>query len=80
MTMSVPTQSIIDTRRRQMFPGLEPAEIERLRRFGGVRSFGAGETLAKAGDVGPGLADAYAQGPVEALIIPPDRLRALLVG
>ena len=26
--------SIIDTRRDQMFPVLEPAEIERVRRFG----------------------------------------------
>ena len=39
--MSEPTQSIIDTRSHQMFPDLEPAEIERVRRFGEVRSFGA---------------------------------------
>jgi thioredoxin reductase (NADPH) len=120
--MSVPTQSIIDTRRHQMFPALEPAEIERVRRFGEVRTYGAGEALAKVGDVGHGLTiilagkvdvtrrgqsgrsepivthgpgnfmgelaqlagrpvlvDSYAQGPVEALIIPPDGLRALLV-
>ena len=38
--MTVPTQSIIDTRRHQMFPTLEPAEIERVRRFGQVRSMG----------------------------------------
>jgi thioredoxin reductase (NADPH) len=122
MTMSVPTQSIIGTRRHQMFPTLEPAEIERLRRFGEARSFSAGEALVKVGEVGhgltiilagkvditqhdesgrrepivthgpgdfmgelaqlagrPTLVDAYAQGPVEALIIPPERLRALLV-
>ena len=122
MTKSVPTQSIIDTRRHQMFPDLEPAEIERLRRFGEVRSYGMGEALAKVGEVGhgltiilagkvditqhdesgrrkpivthgpggfmgelaqlagrPALVDAYAQGPVEALIIQPERLRALLV-
>jgi len=120
--MSVPTHSVIDTRRPQMFPTLELTEIERLRRFGEVRSYGAGEALAQVGDVGRGLAiilaghvditqhdqwdrrtpivthgpgsfmgelaqlagrpalvDAYAQGPVEALIIPPERLRALLV-
>src|SRR6266850_3165027 len=120
--MTVPTQSIIDTRRHQMFPTLEPAEIERVRRFGEVRSYGAGEALAKVGKVGPGLViilagkvditqhdesgrrelivthgpgafmgelaqlagrpalvDAHAQEPVEALIIPPDRLRALLI-
>ena len=53
--MTVPTQSIIDTRRHQMFPVLEPAEIERVRRFGEVRSYGAGEALAKVGDRGHGL-------------------------
>src|SRR5882672_12530171 len=54
-TMSAPTQSIIETRRAQMFPTLEPAEIERVRRFGEVRTFGAGEALAKVGQVGLGL-------------------------
>ena len=39
--MSVPVQSILDTRRHQMFPTLEPAEIDRVRRFGEVRSYGA---------------------------------------
>jgi thioredoxin reductase (NADPH) len=120
--MPDPTPSIIDTRRHQMFPTLEAAEIERVRRFGQVRSFAAGEALAKVGQTGlgltiilkgtvditqhdqsghrelivthgpghfmgelaqlagrPSLVDAYAQEPVEALIIPPDRLRALLV-
>jgi thioredoxin reductase (NADPH) len=120
--MAVPTQSIIDTRRHQMFPTLERLEIERVRRFGEVRSYGTGEALAKVGEVGDGLTiilagriditqhdssgrrelivthgpgefmgelaqlagrpvlvDAYAQEPVEALIIRPDRLRALLV-
>jgi len=120
--MSVPPSSTIDARRPQMFPTLEPAEMERVSRFGEVRTYGAGEALAKVGDVGhgltivlaghvdvsqhdqwdrrtpivthgpgafmgelaqlagrPALVDAYAQGPVEALIIPPERLRALLV-
>ncbi len=53
--MSVPTKSIIDTRRHQMFPVLEGSEIERVRRFGEIRSYGAGEALAKVGDVGHGL-------------------------
>jgi thioredoxin reductase (NADPH) len=53
--MGTPTQSIIDTRRHQMFPVLEPAEIERVRRFGNVRSYGVGEALAKVGQVGLGL-------------------------
>jgi thioredoxin reductase (NADPH) len=53
--MPVPTESIIVTRRHQMFPVLEPFEIERLRRFGKVRSYDAGEALVKVGEVGPGL-------------------------
>jgi thioredoxin reductase (NADPH) len=53
--MAVPRQSIIDTRRHQMFPTLEGAEIERVRRFGEVRSYGAGEALARVGEVGAGL-------------------------
>jgi len=120
--MAVPPQSIIETRRHQMFPTLERAEIERVRRFGEVRRYAAGEALAKVGQVGHGLTivlagkveitqhdgsrppqlivthgvgefmgelaqlagrpvlvDAYAVEPVEALVIPPDRLRALLV-
>src|SRR5712672_101697 len=120
--MSLPNPSIMDTRRHQMFPVLEPAEIERVRRFGKVRSYGVGEALAKVGETGlgltiilggnveitqhdvsgrrtaivthgpgafmgelaqlagrPALVDAYAKEPVEALIIPPDQLRALLV-
>jgi thioredoxin reductase (NADPH) len=120
--MAVPPQSVIETRRHQMFPTLERAEIERVRRFGEVRSYAAGEALAKVGEVGhgltivlagkveitqhdesgarrlivihgvgdfmgelaqlagrPALVDAYAVEPVEALVIPPDRLRALLV-
>ena len=114
--------SIIDTRRDQMFPVLEPFEIERVRRFGKVRSYEAGAALAKVGEVGlgltiilagqveiarrdelghsvpivtyglgsfmgelaqlsgrPTLIDAQARGPVEALVIPPDQLRALLI-
>jgi thioredoxin reductase (NADPH) len=105
-----------------MFPVLEPAEIERVRRFGKVRSYRAGEALAKVGEMGlgltiilggnveitqhdesgrrtaivthgpgafmgelaqlagrPALVDAYAKEPVEALTIPPDQLRALLI-
>ena len=120
--MAAPAQSIIDTRRHQMFPVLETAEIERVRRFGKVRSYGAGEALARVGQVGlgltiilggnvditqhdesgrrtaivthgpgafmgelaqlagrPALVDAHAKEPVEALIIPPDQLRALLI-
>jgi thioredoxin reductase (NADPH) len=120
--MSLPNPSIMDTRRHQMFPVLEPVEIERVRRFGKVRSYGAGEALAKVGEKGhgltvilagtvdvtqhdesgrrdpivthgsgafmgelaqlagrPALVDAYAQTAVDALIIPPEQLRALLI-
>lgn len=120
--MATSKQSILESRRDQVFPVLEPFEIERIRRFGSVRSYRSGEVLAEAGkpiegltvvltgtvkvtrrvssgdgelivEHGPGsflgelaqlsgrpsLVDARAQGPVNALIIPPDRLRALLV-
>src|ERR1700676_2724042 len=122
INMTVPSKSIIDTRHGQMFPTLEASEVERVRRFGEVQSFGAGEVLASVGNVsrglsivlagevevtqhdrsragtpivthGPGaflgelaqlagrpsLVDARARGPVQALIISPDRLRALLI-
>ena len=120
--MPAPVQSIIETRRHQMFPVLDAAEIERVRRFGNVRPYEAGEALAKVGEAGHGLTiilagkvevtrrdgfghrtpivmygpgsfmgelaqlagqralvDAYAQEKVEALSIPPERLRALLI-
>jgi thioredoxin reductase (NADPH) len=53
--MSVPTPSIIDTRRPQIFPVLEPREVERSRRFGEVCSYGPGEAPIKVGAVGRGL-------------------------
>src|SRR6202790_3797658 len=119
---SRPIASIIDRRHDQIFPTLETSEIERVRRFGEVRSYAAGEALASVGNVGhglsiilagevevtqhdrsgrrtpivtdgpgtflgelaqlagrPSLVDARARGPVQALIISPDRLRALLI-
>jgi thioredoxin reductase (NADPH) len=53
--MPAPKPSVLDTRRDQMFPVLEPFDIERLRRFGEVRCYGAGEALALTGDIGHGL-------------------------
>jgi len=53
--MPGPTPSTIDTRRHQMFPTLEPAEILRLRRFGAVRRYEAGAILLAVGDAGHGL-------------------------
>jgi len=52
---SVPPSSTIEKRRDQMFPILEASEIERVRRFGSVRCFDAGEALEKVGVVGYGL-------------------------
>jgi thioredoxin reductase (NADPH) len=115
-------QSIREQRRDQMFPKLDPVEIERVRRFGEVRSFAAGESLGIIGQITPGLivilsgkvavterdhfdnhqpivthgpgtflgelaqlagrpalVQATAEEPVKALIIPPERLRALMI-
>ena len=120
--MGLSPQPIIERRRDQMFPDLDPVEIGRVRRFGEVRTFAAGEALLTAGQIGPGLivilagrvditqrnqsggcdlivshgsgqfmgelaqmagrpalVDATAQEPVRALMIQPDRLRALFV-
>jgi thioredoxin reductase (NADPH) len=122
MALPPAAASIIETRRHQIFPTLEAAEIERVRRFGEVCGYAAGEALTTVGHVargfmvilaghvemtqrdesgkrtpivtyGPGqfmgelaqlagrpaLVDGIAAEPVEALIIPPDRLRALLI-
>lgn len=46
---------IIETRFEQMFPKLQPAEIERLRAFGETRAFAAGERVVKAGETSPGM-------------------------
>src|ERR1700726_1064497 len=114
--------STIDTRREQMFPKLEPREIDRLRRFGDVRRYSAGEALFVTGEIAPGMAvlikgsvrvtrrdplghsapiieqgpgefvaevgqlsgqpafvDVHAIDDVEALLIPPENLRALMI-
>jgi thioredoxin reductase (NADPH) len=120
--MVQPSQLNIDQRRDQIFPTLDPPDIGRVRQFGTVRSFGAGERLMSAGHVAPGLVvvlagtiavtahdhfdthepivrhgegdflgelaqlagrpalvDAVAEETVEALVIPPERLRALMI-
>ncbi|MFZ0352936.1 MAG: FAD-dependent oxidoreductase, partial [Pseudolabrys sp.] len=120
--MAAPANLTIETRWDQMFPVLDPSEIERVRHFGTLRSYRKGDALAKAGSAtegftiilsgkvdvtqhtlsgqgelivthGPGsfmgelaqlagqpaLVDAHAREPVEALIIPRDQLRALLI-
>ena len=120
--MSESQHPIIQARHAQMFPTLGLGDIERLRRFGKARLYGAGERLIRAGDVAPGLivilsgrvevtqgrgldrrevivthepgqfagelaqlsarpslVDAESLEPVEAIIIPSDRLRDLMV-
>jgi thioredoxin reductase (NADPH) len=53
--MTLFAHSIIDTRRDQMFPVLEPKEIERARRFGEVRTYEPGEEIVVAGKASPGV-------------------------
>ena len=120
--MALAVQSILDQRRDQIFPKLDPQDIERVRRFGDVRSFAASDRIMTAGQVSPGLVvilagrvavarhdplgigqqivtnaqgnfmgeladlagrpafvDATAEEAVEALIIAPERLRALMI-
>jgi thioredoxin reductase (NADPH) len=48
-------ETVLSTRREQMFPTLTPAEIDRLQRFGEARSFAVGARIVKAGEVAPGL-------------------------
>jgi thioredoxin reductase (NADPH) len=48
--------STIDSRREEMFPKLEPREIDRLRRFGTMRQYRPGEALFVTGEVAPGMA------------------------
>jgi thioredoxin reductase (NADPH) len=47
--------STLETRRDEMFPKLSPQEIDRLRRFGTVRRYRAGEALFKTGEIRPGM-------------------------
>jgi thioredoxin reductase (NADPH) len=47
--------TLIERRHDQMFPTLDPIEIERVRHLGEARAYAAGETLMAAGQVGPGL-------------------------
>jgi thioredoxin reductase (NADPH) len=119
--MPQPAQPLIETRRDQMFPMLEPAEVEQLARFGERKAYAAGENIVATGEIalgafiilkgrvdvsqrrweksepivthGPGsfmgelaqlsgspsLVDAIAVETVETLVIPPRRLRDLLV-
>ena len=57
LTPQAPTTTVLDTRGEQMFPTLSPDEIDRIRRFGEVRAYAAGEIVARTGqaDVGIGV-------------------------
>ena len=48
-------RSVIQSRFDQMFPTLESAEIERLRRFGEQRAYSPGERLIATGEISPGM-------------------------
>src|SRR2546427_161809 len=120
--MPAPARPVIETRDGQMFAVLEPAEVDRLHRFGERRAYRAGERLVTTGEVSPGmfvvlrgevaitqhnplgreeaivthgpgsfmgeltqlsgrpsLVDAQALKDVEAIVIPPAKLREVLV-
>src|SRR5580658_650391 len=47
--------TIIETRREQVYPILAAAEVERIRHFGHVQAFAAGEMLTRIGEAGHGL-------------------------
>jgi thioredoxin reductase (NADPH) len=53
--MAASARPLIETRYDQMFPTLAPGEIDRLRRFGERRSYGAGERLVATGETSPGM-------------------------
>jgi thioredoxin reductase (NADPH) len=53
--MALAALSIFERRGDQMFPELDPFEIERMRRFGEARSFAQGEAIFTTGRIGPGF-------------------------
>ncbi len=118
----MPAPPVIEARREQMFPMLDPQEITRLKRFGEIRYYPTGAALMRVGEIAPGLifilsgqvqvsqggsytprqevvrhgpgnftgelaqlsdrpslVDSVAIEPVEALVVPPRRLRDVLV-
>ena len=52
MPQSVPP--LIEARHDQMFPVLEPADIERLARFGDRKTYASGERIVTTGEIAPG--------------------------
>ena len=51
MARSMAAESIIQSRHAQAFPTLAPQEIERLRRFGELKTYEADARLVTAGEV-----------------------------
>jgi thioredoxin reductase (NADPH) len=49
------TNTVFSTRHEQMFPVFDGADIAKLRRFGQLRSYAAGEALVEAGTASPGM-------------------------
>ncbi|WKA29346.1 FAD-dependent oxidoreductase [Bradyrhizobium roseum] len=47
--------SVVFPRHEQTFPSLTDSEIERMRRFGELRSYRHGEALFETGKIGPGM-------------------------
>ena len=44
----------IDTRREQMFPKFSADDIDRMRRYGEVKRYAAGDMLSRIGETAPG--------------------------
>src|SRR6201995_4944362 len=53
--MAPVAQSIAVSRHDQMFPVLEPADVQRLRRFGDVSHFAKDQQIARTGEMTPGF-------------------------
>ncbi len=51
----VVSSPIREARQSQMFPTLEPADIDRLRRFGVAKTYADGEMITRAGQAGVGM-------------------------
>jgi thioredoxin reductase (NADPH) len=53
--MPAPARPVIESRYDQMFPTLDDAEVDRLRRFGEQRAYRADERLVTTGETSPGM-------------------------
>ena len=48
-------RQLIEARRDQIFPALEPAEVGRLWRFDELKSYAAGDRIVTTGEIAPGV-------------------------